>query len=93
MAEKPGKSQNEGLTTTNIRTISLSPSDPPQLLYLGTNGSGLYRSTDGDNIGSDSCSRDPARPHQPRNRLAGLPMPTLLLIRHGETGTGIDRDK
>jgi photosystem II stability/assembly factor-like uncharacterized protein len=37
---------NEGLETLNIRTIAMSPLDP-QTLYAGTNGSGLYRSTDG----------------------------------------------
>ena len=43
---KTWQPHNQGLTTLNVRTISLSRSDP-QLLYLGTNGSGLYRSTDG----------------------------------------------
>ena len=37
---------NKGLATLNIRTIAMSLRDP-QLLYAGTNGSGLYRSTDG----------------------------------------------
>jgi photosystem II stability/assembly factor-like uncharacterized protein len=37
---------NQGLETLNIRTLVMSPRDP-QLLYAGTNGSGLYRSTDG----------------------------------------------
>lgn len=37
---------NEGLTSTNIRSLAQSALDP-QLLYAGTNGSGLYRSTDG----------------------------------------------
>jgi photosystem II stability/assembly factor-like uncharacterized protein len=37
---------NTGLETLNIRTIVLSPRDP-NLLFVGTNGSGLYRSTDG----------------------------------------------
>ncbi len=37
---------NAGLMTLNIRTLVMSPRDP-QLLYAGTNGSGLYRSTDG----------------------------------------------
>lgn len=43
---KTWQAHNQGLTTMNVRTISLSPSDP-QLLYLGTNGSGLYRSING----------------------------------------------
>ncbi|WP_447978050.1 WD40/YVTN/BNR-like repeat-containing protein [Candidatus Nitrospira bockiana] len=37
---------NRGLTTTNIRTLIISPLDS-HVLYAGTNGSGLYRSTDG----------------------------------------------
>lgn len=37
---------NKGLTTTNIRILTLSPHDP-RTIYAGTNGSGLYRSTDG----------------------------------------------
>ncbi len=37
---------NEGLTSTNIRSLAQSALDP-QLLYAGTNGSGLYRSMDG----------------------------------------------
>jgi photosystem II stability/assembly factor-like uncharacterized protein len=36
---------NNGFTTTNIRTIAQSPTDP-KLFYAGTNGSGLYRSKD-----------------------------------------------
>jgi photosystem II stability/assembly factor-like uncharacterized protein len=40
------RAMNEGLETLNIRTIVMSPRDP-QTLYAGTNGSGLYRSTDG----------------------------------------------
>ena len=40
---------NNGLETLNIRTIVMSPLDP-QTLYAGTNGSGLYRSTDGAQI-------------------------------------------
>jgi photosystem II stability/assembly factor-like uncharacterized protein len=36
---------NEGLATTNIRTIVMSPLDP-HTLFAGTNGSGLYRSSD-----------------------------------------------
>jgi photosystem II stability/assembly factor-like uncharacterized protein len=37
---------NAGLTTVNVRTLAMSPRNP-QELYAGTNGSGLYRSTDG----------------------------------------------
>lgn len=37
---------NNGLETLNIRTIVMSPLDP-QTVYAGTNGSGLYRSTNG----------------------------------------------
>ena len=37
---------NEGLATTNSRSLAQSALDP-QLFYAGTNGSGLYRSTDG----------------------------------------------
>jgi photosystem II stability/assembly factor-like uncharacterized protein len=40
------QAMNQGLETLNIRTLVMSPRDP-QLLYAGTNGSGLYRSTDG----------------------------------------------
>jgi hypothetical protein len=43
---KTWQPRNQGLTTLNVRTIAISASDP-QLLYAGTNGSGLYRSTDG----------------------------------------------
>jgi photosystem II stability/assembly factor-like uncharacterized protein len=43
---KTWQAMNAGLTTLNIRTLVMSPRDP-QLLYAGTNGSGLYRSTDG----------------------------------------------
>ena len=43
---KTWEARNQGLTTLNVRTIAISTSDP-QLLYAGTNGSGLYRSTDG----------------------------------------------
>ena len=37
--------KNHGLTTLNIRTLAISLHDP-QLIYAGTNGSGLYHSTD-----------------------------------------------
>ena len=38
------KALNSGLATTNIRSIAQSATDP-NLFYAGTNGSGLYRST------------------------------------------------
>ncbi len=37
---------NKGLATLNIRTLAMSPRNP-QELFAGTNGSGLYHSTDG----------------------------------------------
>ena len=37
---------NDGLSTTNIRSLAQSAIDP-KLFYAGTNGSGLYRSMDG----------------------------------------------
>ena len=40
------KAMNHGLETLNIRTLVMNQRDP-QRLYAGTNGSGLYRSTDG----------------------------------------------
>ena len=43
---KTWQAKNQGLETLNIRTISMGRSNP-QLLYAGTNGSGLYRSSDG----------------------------------------------
>jgi photosystem II stability/assembly factor-like uncharacterized protein len=39
------KTFNQGLATTNVRSIAQSPTDP-KLIYAGTNGSGLYRSRD-----------------------------------------------
>ena len=36
---------NSGFTTTNVRSIAQSPTNP-KLFYAGTNGSGLYRSYD-----------------------------------------------
>jgi photosystem II stability/assembly factor-like uncharacterized protein len=39
------KTLNNGLSTTNVRSLVQSPTDP-DLLYAGTNGSGLYRSRD-----------------------------------------------
>jgi photosystem II stability/assembly factor-like uncharacterized protein len=38
-------SKNTGLASLNIRTIAVSPLDP-RVIYAGTNGSGLYRTTD-----------------------------------------------
>lgn len=43
---KTWQAKNQGLETLNVRTISMSASNP-QLIYAGTNGSGLYRSSDG----------------------------------------------
>jgi photosystem II stability/assembly factor-like uncharacterized protein len=40
------RSVNDGLGSLNIRTLALSPLDS-QLVYAGTNGSGLYRSRNG----------------------------------------------
>lgn len=40
------QAMNQGLATLNIRALALSPQNV-QTLYAGTNGSGLYRSTDG----------------------------------------------
>lgn len=37
---------NQGLTTLNVRALAMAPTDS-QVLYAGTNGSGLYRSTNG----------------------------------------------
>jgi photosystem II stability/assembly factor-like uncharacterized protein len=39
------QAMNQGLATLNIRALAMAPSNP-QMLYAGTNGSGLYRSTD-----------------------------------------------
>ncbi len=38
-------SRNQGLSSLNVRSLAQSPLDP-KLFYLGTNGSGLYRSED-----------------------------------------------
>lgn len=38
--------RNNGLESLNIRSLALSPSDS-STIYLGTNGTGLYRSRDG----------------------------------------------
>ncbi len=42
------KSINSGFTTTNVRTIAQSATDP-KIFYAGTNGSGLYHSQDAGN--------------------------------------------
>ena len=39
------KAINNGLASLNIRVLAISPLDS-QILYAGTNGSGLYRSRD-----------------------------------------------
>jgi photosystem II stability/assembly factor-like uncharacterized protein len=39
------QTKNEGLATLNIRALAMEPKDF-RTLYAGTNGSGLYRSTD-----------------------------------------------
>jgi photosystem II stability/assembly factor-like uncharacterized protein len=39
------KTINAGFATTNVRTIAQSPTDA-KVFYAGTNGSGMYRSTD-----------------------------------------------
>jgi hypothetical protein len=36
---------NQGLATLNMRSLVMAPKNS-QMLYAGTNGSGLYRSTD-----------------------------------------------
>jgi len=40
------KASNNGLHSLNIRSLVMSPSDPGTI-YVGTNGTGLYRSRDG----------------------------------------------
>ena len=40
------QAMNNGLSTLNIRTLAMSPRNQ-QELFTGTNGSGLYHSTDG----------------------------------------------
>jgi photosystem II stability/assembly factor-like uncharacterized protein len=40
------KASNSGLQSLNIRSLVISPSDPGTF-YVGTNGTGLYRSRDG----------------------------------------------
>lgn len=42
---KRWQAMNQGIATLNIRALAMNPQNP-QLLYAGTNGSGLYRSTD-----------------------------------------------
>ncbi len=41
---KSWQAMNQGLATLNIRTLAMAPKNS-QTLYAGTNGSGLYRST------------------------------------------------
>ena len=42
---KTWKAVNQGIATLNIRALAMNAKNP-QILYAGTNGSGLYRSTD-----------------------------------------------
>lgn len=42
---KSWRAMNQGFSTLNIRALAMNPKNP-QVLYAGTNGSGLYRSTD-----------------------------------------------
>lgn len=42
---KSWQAMNQGFSTLNIRALAMNPKNP-QVLYAGTNGSGLYRSTD-----------------------------------------------
>ncbi|MBI4402243.1 MAG: hypothetical protein HY581_11495 [Nitrospirae bacterium] len=49
---------NKGLASLNIRSLAQSPTDP-KTFYVGTNGSGLYRSRDG---GETWVSMPPVRP-------------------------------
>lgn len=42
---KTWQAVNRGLTTLNVRALAMAPKNS-QTLYAGTNGSGLYRSTD-----------------------------------------------
>ncbi len=42
---KTWQAMNQGLATQNIRALAMNPHNP-LTLYAGTNGSGLYRSTD-----------------------------------------------
>lgn len=42
---KTWHAMNQGLTTLNVRALAIAPKNS-QMLYAGTNGSGLYRSTD-----------------------------------------------
>jgi photosystem II stability/assembly factor-like uncharacterized protein len=59
---KTWHTKNQGLETLNIRTISMGARNP-QLLYAGTNGSGLYRSTDGGDTWIPlSLAKRPATP-------------------------------
>lgn len=52
------KAINKGLASLNIRSLVQSPTDP-RAFYVGTNGSGLYRSRDG---GDTWVSLPPVRP-------------------------------
>lgn len=42
---KSWQAMNQGFSTLNIRALAMNPKNP-KVLYAGTNGSGLYRSTD-----------------------------------------------
>jgi photosystem II stability/assembly factor-like uncharacterized protein len=42
---KTWQAMNQGLATLNVRALAMAPTNS-QILYAGTNGSGLYRSTD-----------------------------------------------
>lgn len=46
---KTWRAMNQGIATLNIRALAMNPKNP-QVLYAGTNGSGLYRSTDAGTI-------------------------------------------
>ncbi len=51
---------NKGLATLNVRSLAQSPTDP-KLFYLGTNGSGLYRSKDAGESWESMLPVTPAR--------------------------------
>ncbi|HLZ35623.1 MAG TPA: hypothetical protein VKP13_16575, partial [Nitrospira sp.] len=42
---KNWQAMNQGLATLNVRALAMAPKNA-ETLYAGTNGSGLYRSTD-----------------------------------------------
>ncbi|NGZ59647.1 MAG: hypothetical protein CV081_03970 [Nitrospira sp. LK265] len=46
---KTWRAMNQGIATLNIRALAMNLKNP-QVLYAGTNGSGLYRSTDAGTI-------------------------------------------